>query len=64
VLAISANSTLVDATGVDGLAVGDEAVLIGRQGDERIATDEIARVIGSHYRVLAGIPAAAPRLLR
>lgn len=63
VLAISANSTLVDATGVHALAVGDEAVLLGRQGADAIATDDIARTIGSHYRVLAAIPATIPRRL-
>ena len=63
IIAMSANSTLVDA-GDAGASIGDEAVLLGRQGDERIAVDEIAQVIGSYYRVLAGIPAAVPRLMR
>ena len=62
VLAISANSTMVDLTGVNGVAIGDEAVLLGRQGGERIATEEIAAVIGSFYRVLATIPRSVPRV--
>lgn len=62
VLAISANSTMVDLTGVAGVAIGDEAVLLGRQDGERIATEEIAAVIGSFYRVLATIPRSAPRV--
>jgi alanine racemase len=61
VLAISANSTMVDLTGVDGVAIDDEAVLIGHQGDETIPTAAIAAVIGSFYRVLATIPARVPR---
>ena len=39
---ISMNLTLVDVTGIDGVRVGDEAVLLGRQGAEEITADEIA----------------------
>ena len=63
IIAMSANSTLVDA-GDAGASIGDEAVLLGRQGDEWIAVDEIAQAIGSYYRVLAGIPATVSRLMR
>jgi alanine racemase len=62
VLAISANSTMVDLSGVDGVAIGDEAILLGASGAERIATEEIAAVIGSFYRVLAAIPRTVPRV--
>lgn len=62
VLAISANSAMVDLTGVDGVARDDEAVLLGSQGSERIAVEEIAAVIGSFYRVLATIPRSVPRV--
>ena len=40
---ISMNLTLVDATNIDGVRVGDEAVLLGRQGEEEITADELAR---------------------
>lgn len=60
-VAISANSTMVDLTGVAGVVIGDEAVLLGRQGDETITTADIAGTIGSFYRVLATIPRAVPR---
>lgn len=63
VLAISANSAMVDVRDVGAVAIGDEAVLLGRQGAERITTEEIAAVIGSFYRVLASIPRAVPRKL-
>ncbi len=39
---ISMNLTLVDITGFAGVQVGDEAVLLGRQGREEINADEIA----------------------
>ena len=47
--------------GLDGVDVGAEAVLVGRQGAETIAAEEIGRSIGSLYRVLATIPRAVPR---
>ncbi|MBI2205334.1 MAG: alanine racemase [Candidatus Rokubacteria bacterium] len=62
ILAMSANSTMVDLTGAGDVRVGDEAVLLGRQGEASIATDEIAHVIGSFYRVLAFIPRGVPRV--
>lgn len=39
---ISMNLTLVDITGIEGVRVGDEAVLLGRQGLEEINADDIA----------------------
>jgi alanine racemase len=63
ILAMSANSTLVDLAPAPDVTVGDEAVLLGSQGSERIAVDEIAGVIGSFYRVLSGILPAVDRAL-
>jgi alanine racemase len=46
----------------DAGAVGDEAVLIGRQGGERILAEEVARRIGTiNYEVTCGISARVPR---
>lgn len=39
---ISMNLTLVDVTEVAGVRVGDEAVLLGSQGEETISADEVA----------------------
>jgi alanine racemase len=36
------NLSMVDVTGVDDVAVGDEVVLLGTQGSERITAEEIA----------------------
>jgi hypothetical protein len=44
------------------VAIGDAAVLIGRQGHEEIVAAEIAQIVGSSYRLLAMIPRAVPRL--
>jgi alanine racemase len=44
---ICMNLTMVDVTGVEGVAVGDEVVLLGAQGKERITAEEIATRIGT-----------------
>ena len=47
------------------VAVGDEAVLLGRQGDEEITSDEWAGLLGTiSYEVLCDIGPRVPRLVR
>ncbi|MFB3818764.1 MAG: alanine racemase [Candidatus Methylomirabilales bacterium] len=54
--------TLVDVTDVPGAAVGDEVVLIGRQGGEAITADEVAALQGTiSYEVLCGLGPRVPR---
>jgi alanine racemase len=62
VLAISANSAMVDATAAGAVAADDEAVLVGRQGAQEIRAAELAKIVGSSYRLLAAIPRAVPRI--
>ncbi len=62
VLALSANTTLVDVTVAEPVDSGDEAVLLGAQGGATIGFDELARSGGGVYRMLARIPARAPRV--
>ena len=62
VLSLSANTTLVDVTHADSVVAGDEAVLLGRQGDVEISVEELARTGNGVYRMLAGIPARVPRI--
>lgn len=53
---------MVDVTDVPGVAVGDEAVLLGAQGDEEIRAEEIARLCGTiHYEIFCGIGPRVPR---
>ncbi|WP_457577571.1 alanine racemase [Desulfomarina sp.] len=50
---ICMNICMVDITGMDGVQTGDEAVLLGRQGDAVITADDIAEKTGSiSYEVL------------
>ena len=62
VLTLSANTTLVDVTDTESVDVGDEAVLLGRQGNAQIRAEELARAGGGVYRLLARIPAHVPRI--
>ncbi|MDI6761857.1 MAG: alanine racemase [Thermodesulfobacteriota bacterium] len=56
---------MVDVTGIPGVSKGDEAILIGRQGEERITADEIAKKIGSiPYEVLCLIGKRVPRVYK
>ncbi len=44
---ISMDSIVIDVTEVEAVQVGDEAVLLGRQGDEMITTGELAKQGGT-----------------
>jgi alanine racemase len=55
--------TMVDVTDVPEVAVGDEAVLIGRQGTEEISADEVADLQGTiSYEILSRIGPRVPRV--
>ena len=55
--------TMVDVTHVPDVRVGDEAVLIGRQGAEEITADEVAALTGTiSYEVLCRIGPRVPRV--
>ena len=50
------NITLADVTDIPGVAVGDEVVLLGRQGDEAVSAEELASIAGTiNYDVICGI---------
>ncbi|MEK6323019.1 MAG: alanine racemase [Acidobacteriota bacterium] len=60
---VSMDLTLIDVTGVDGAAVGDEAVLIGSQGSSLITAEEVAAQAGTiSYEVTCGISDRVPRV--
>ena len=59
---VTMDMTMVDATDVPGCHVGDEAVLIGRQGAEEITAQEMAEWAETNaYEILCGIGARVPR---
>jgi alanine racemase len=53
---------MIDVTDVPGVRAGDEAVLIGRQGQGEITADDVARQLGTiNYEVVTQILARVPR---
>lgn len=54
---------MVDVSDIPDVALDDEVVIIGRQGEEEISTDEVAELCGTiSYEILCGISARVPRL--
>jgi len=55
--------TMLDVTDVPGVREGDDVVLIGSMGRERITADDIAATTGTiAYEVLCGISGRVPRV--
>ncbi len=53
---------MADVTDVPGVAVGDEVVLLGEQGDARIDAEELATRAGTiSYEILCGVAKRVPR---
>ncbi len=61
---ITMDQTLVDVTALRGrVALGDEVVLLGRQGDEEITADALAATLGTiHYEIVTAISRRVPRI--
>jgi alanine racemase len=60
---IAMDMCMVDVTGIAGVAPGDEAVIIGSQGGDRISADDLAELSDTiSWEILAGISARVPRL--
>jgi alanine racemase len=54
---------MIDVTDVPAVCEGDDVVLIGSQGGERITADDIAAKLGTiAYEVLCGISSRVPRI--
>jgi len=54
---------MVDLSDIPDVAVDDEVVMIGRQGEEEISADEVAELCGTiSYEILCGISARVSRL--
>ncbi len=63
---VTMDQIMVDCgpAGSCGVEVGDEVVLIGKQGDEEITADEWAGLLGTiSYEVLCGIGPRVPRVI-
>ena len=61
---ITMDQSLVDVTPLRGrVALGDDALIIGRQGDEEVTADELAEILGTiNYEVVTSIARRVPRV--
>jgi alanine racemase len=61
---VSMDQTMVDVTGIRGVAIGDEAVLLGSQGAESIDAWDLAELTETiPWEVLCAISARVPRVI-
>ncbi len=61
---VTMDMVMADVTKVPGVSIGDEAVIIGRQGGEAITVEEMAEKIGTiNYEVTCAVGARVPRVL-
>jgi alanine racemase len=62
---VTMDMIVIDVTDIPNAAVGDEVVLMGCQGGERITVDEIAGWAGTiPYEIFCGISARMPRIYK
>ncbi len=56
------NILMADVTDIPGVAVGDEAVLLGRQGDLEVTAEELAQLSDTiNYELLSRLAAGISR---
>ena len=62
---ICMDQLMLDVTHVEGVRVGDEVVLIGEQGDERITAEELASLAGTiNYEIVTSLNGRIPRVYK
>lgn len=60
---ICMDQCMVDVTGIDGVNIGDEVILIGEEGDNKFTADIVAGLIGTiSYEVVCMISKRVPRV--
>ena len=53
---------MIDVSDIPGVRIGDEVVLIGPQGADRISAEEVANRLGTiNYEVVSAILPRVPR---
>lgn len=62
---VTMDQTLLDVGDVKDVEVGDEVVLIGKQGDSEVSVETIAKLAGTiPYEILANITDRVPRIYK
>jgi alanine racemase len=58
------DQTMIRVDHIPNVRVGDEVVLIGRQGDDEISAEQVAEWLGTiNYEVVSEILARVPRVV-
>ncbi len=61
--AVSMDQIVVDVTDIPGVALNDEVVILGRQGEDAITAEDLAAWAGTiNYEIVTGVSARVPRL--
>lgn len=61
--AVCMDQAMIDVSHIPGVRLGDEVVLIGQQGDQRITPEDVAARLGTiSYEVISAILARVPRV--
>jgi alanine racemase len=61
---VSMDQTVVDVTGIPGVGIGDEVVLLGSQGEQTIDAWDLADLTGTvPWEVLCAISSRVPRVM-
>jgi len=54
---------MLDVSGIEGVKVGDEVILIGKQGNEQITAGELAGLLGTiNYEIVSRLAENLPRI--
>lgn len=62
---VTMDQIVVDVTGATGVDVGEEVVLLGSQGNERVSVEEMAHIVGTiPYDIFCGISKRVPRVVK
>jgi alanine racemase len=57
------DQTMIDVTDIPAVEIGDEVVLIGKQGDEELSAEEVGERLGTNnYETVTTISARVPRV--
>lgn len=62
---VSMDQSSIDVTGIEGVSVGDEVIIIGKQGNEEISAQQVADQIGTiNYEVTTSLAERITRVYK
>ena len=62
---VTMDQTMIDVGHIEGVTLGDEVVLIGKQGEAEIRCEELARLAGTiPYEIVCSISSRVPRIYK